>query len=498
MFLSRDFLETYHNKKFIVLNAQNNKYIQGLNFEEDGINFIDSDYLSDNLYDDTKPYMFYHEVSIPDDALICRVNENKFNSDKLILSEARKISEHELWSDEIFCLKVVSKYKGSLRYVRTQTWMVCYLAVALDGDSLKYVRDQDYDICLEAVKNNGMALSYVTIDQTDKICYEAVKNNPGALYYVKNQTPELCLMAVEKSGWLLKVVKNQSEEICLVAINNLVNAYYDVQVKTGVIIREAVKKSGTIIMSIDFPSSELILLAVKTFPYFLGFTKFTKQITDLPNLYPEMVKINGLCLEYIENPTHQLCLDAVAQNGFALYYVKDKSKYDKLYNVGFRQISKKYEELYKLIEILRNPRKRDHYYLEKNYTKEQLVKFRKQYNKLYEMIYFRLDGYDEIKDILKEYDMGYNDKRSFDLCMRFDELADNHNNLLISIILSDIDYVYEYMVGDFKILLTQPLNIKEVDFNLHDFLCELDQKPVVIKPYLETYENAEKYISLLI
>jgi len=492
MYNGTDFLEKYGNKHFIVLTNKKDEYIPGLNSHCDGINFISSEYLAEYLYKDNKPYMFYHTVKIPNDVLICHVCNNVFNSDKLILSEAKSIKDHILWNDEIFCLKVVIRYKGSLRYVVNQTPMICLLAVSVDGDSLKYVKKQDNDICLEALKNNGLALHYVKINQTNEMCTLAVQNHPGALCYVKNQTDDLCMMAVKKAGWLLKYVKMQSEEICLAAIDNWINAYYDVQIKTSKIIRAAIEKSGHIITSIDLPSDELILLAVKTYPQILGFKKFTDHFPSLFNLYPELVKINGLCLEFIPNQTNQLCMDAITQNGFALYYVKDKNIYEQLYNIGYRQISKHYEKLFKLIDKLKNPEKRYYKYVEKNMKHDKIIKLRKQYEKLYDLIFWHLDNFDKIQKIFDYYNIEYKTKKEFDKALQYDNLENNHEHLLISIILSDIDLVYDYLVSDGKILLTQPLDIKNVDTELHEFLLELDQKPEKVKSILETFEEAEK------
>ena len=494
MLIGRDFNESHTNDKFMILINEENKseYVSGLNINDKGINFINVNELHNNLYNiNNQPYMFYTSVVVPDDALVC----NKlytYNSTKLIINEFKHIKLHELWDDELFCKRVVIKYKGTLRYVRKKTNLICMIATLIDGDSLKYVNDQTIEMCYCAVIDDGNAIQYIK-EQTTDLCYAAIKQNPYALQYIKNQTPDLCLFAVSRAGQLLQFIDNQTEEICLAAIDNYVNAFYDVKIKTDKIIKHAIAKAGSIILSIETPSIELILSAIKTAPYILSHDKFKKLINYQDWL--KIMKINGLAIKYMVTPTFQLCYEAVKQNGFALGCIKDNKVYEELYSTGLEQVNKALTDLYILINKCKTQNINIVLLTEKNiYTNIKLIQFKELYMQLYNTVYFKMatTDYTILKPIFKKYKIKYNNHAHYNFCMTYNNLHDQHCLLIRAIIINDIYYLFKYLTGDPYILIQNPLDLTCTLYNdIHNIIIEFGEDLTKYLPVITTYEIQE-------
>ncbi len=217
-----------------------------------GIYFCSFDKLNQWLHYSERPMFYIRLVTIPEDAFVW-VENDKFKADQLILSDRQLISDLDIWSDPLYCLKSwqlsqlsfkyfkqqtlemcllsVKRQVEMLMYVKEQTPEICLAAVLEYGEALKYVGTQTPEICLVAVLQCGTALKYVNT-QTPEICLAAVSEYGKALEYVKEQTPKICLAAVSEYGGALKYVKEQTEEICLAAIRTNYHAVQHVKENT--------------------------------------------------------------------------------------------------------------------------------------------------------------------------------------------------------------------------------------------------------------------------
>jgi hypothetical protein len=228
-------------------------------------------------------------------------------------------------------MKKVKENGHELRYLPYQTYELCLAAVEENGTALQYVDDEykTNDLLMAAVKSSCQALKYIP-EQTDEICLYAIKHNPNALEYITNQKLEYCLIALKKNGCAIKYIKDQTPELCLAAVNMYGFALREIKERPYDLCLTAVKKDGSAIKYVPYNllNYELCLEAVKGFAYELKFILKCKSenkinLTDeqINDLYIAALNKNGTSLEYIANPTYELCLFAVKSNGQALKYV---------------------------------------------------------------------------------------------------------------------------------------------------------------------------------
>lgn len=196
-----EFNKINHNNIFIKItnNNQNHKGFQykiGLNIDtlpfnptgtcnKGGLYFIEFKYaIFYRYYGD-----FISHAMIPNDALVY-IEQNKYKTNKLILLNRYKFTDHPFWLYKKLCLE----------------------SVKLNGFALQYVKIQTPEICLESVKHCGLMLKYVQ-DQSDEICLAAIVECPHALKYVKNKTILICTIAIKQNGCMIKYVPNPNIEL---------------------------------------------------------------------------------------------------------------------------------------------------------------------------------------------------------------------------------------------------------------------------------------------
>ncbi len=127
-----------------------------------------------------------------------------------------------------------------------------------------------HDIYKIFVTTNGLALQFIK-EQTEEICLLAVKNNHISFQYVKNKTFDICKIVLNKYGLFLKglnknnYTKEQYHELCNIAINNRCSSleYVDEEFKTFDICSLAISICYNTIEFIKNPSEELCLFALE-------------------------------------------------------------------------------------------------------------------------------------------------------------------------------------------------------------------------------------------
>lgn len=233
----------------------------------------------------------------------------------------------------------MNKYEADLKMVKE------------DGYYLRTVKKQNYEICLQAIDNWGPAIQFIRWKTTNlskiqrnNLCKKAVLKDGELLKYVKRQTEEICLLAVRENPWALKYVKRQTERICI----------------------EAVKQWGTVLQLVKKQTPKICLEAVKQNSFALYYVK--KQFEGICMI---AVKQDGESLKYVKKQTKEICIEAVendarsiqyikwnqlklnesevdemhklalTQTSRALVFIKDKSKYIKMFNIKFSKNDRK-------------------------------------------------------------------------------------------------------------------------------------------------------------
>lgn len=306
-----------------------------------------------------------HYIENPTDEMYAKVL-HKFPQyyykicDKSIISTVVKLSIDEL-------IKLNPEY---IKTIDNITYEQCIIAVKNDGRALTYIPDnfKTNELFKIAIENDAMALKYISEEyQTEELCLAAIQKNPDSFEYIKKQTSFLCLSAVLKKGMLIKYIKdpsselikqaiesdplsiqyidNQTDELCNKAMDLNIDSFQFIKTKTFSRCLNAVKKKGELIKYIDNkglmniiceeaikndphsieyipnPSHELILFALNQDGTVI---KHIKQ--QLPEYCNIAVNRSPLSLKYILYQTPELCFKAVSLNEDAFQYIEDKNE----------------------------------------------------------------------------------------------------------------------------------------------------------------------------
>jgi len=499
MISGKQFKQLYP-KKFIALSS--------VNPFKQPIEFISLNDLADNLIKNWNSMLYYVDVTIPDDCDVMISPKNEFSSTNAILSEITNLTDNECWHDEEFCKKVIVKYHYILKYVKCQTSEICKMAVDFYADNFEFVNDKTYDLCLkavkgnglmlqfienqtyelcmEAVRNNGYALKYVKLDQTEELCIEAVNNYPDALQFVKIQTPEICNVAVKKDSRSIKYVKEQTDELCWIALKNNAYSFNEIINPTNEMFEYTVEYDPSLYMRLENPSDDLLLLALKHSTWLLLWDDIRDKMTF--DMYKQAVKYNGLILEYVENPTFEMCRDAVTNHCLSLKFIKDKTIYISLYDSAFKLFENKYHDLFLLLNKLKVSENKNIKWINENYSKENMSELSKLYFNIQQNVIWgfkdHVDTYSELFDKygVDHYKVGVykgdNRERYYQFCVSDGdfEIIGNHRILLYAIVQSNAEYIFEFIMGNYTKLINEPLAMEsalDMYCTIQDLLYEI-------------------------
>jgi hypothetical protein len=199
-----------------------------------------------------------------------RLDENMYKTDKMILSNKRR-----LWTDEYCCRIMVMHHFWSLKYVENQTEELCRLAVKYDSLAIQYVKNINHTLCKILLDENSYILPWIY-----EYYYKCIDYNLDNIL-------EICNIAINKNPYLIQFI---FETFANIIDKN--NKY------------------------------QILILAIKKDYNILKLFNIGNDI----KLCESIVQINGLALQYIENPNIDICKYAVKQNGLALQYIENQTK----------------------------------------------------------------------------------------------------------------------------------------------------------------------------
>ena len=257
-----------------------------------------------------------------------------------------------------------------------KTQHMCNIALENNIDAYRFVpiTYKDYQISVKAVTHNMKLLEFVPQHlMNNELCLPLFKKDPNLLRHVLNPTDEMYLECSKTKPSLISKIKNTSlisniDPLEIIRINpkhihNIekptYEMYYMVVKQEGRLIEivpeefqdekmcsAAVKNDPTALKLIKNQSENVCIIAMKanihTFEYVIKKTNkifeyvlklkssFIKEAQDmiddaafLDSMISMCLKINGLLLQYIKNPTYDHCCDAVKQNYKTLRYVPE-------------------------------------------------------------------------------------------------------------------------------------------------------------------------------
>jgi hypothetical protein len=280
---------------------------------------------------------------------------------------------------EEMCIAHFKKYPYSLKNVINQTHKICLEAVKNNGYTIQFVLNQTEEICIEALKSNIDSFKYIT-NRSYKVCLEAVSLNGLLLEYIDDQTEEMCKVAVNNTHYAIKFIKDPTMKFNLeyklykdnnlniklgsdyegkifykIINKNMVNKNYRFNIELNILdelfnpydgcssggfyfcnmnnlkdwlflfkdsyICEVVLPNDALVipMNTKYKANKIIINKLLDVLDFIVL-HCIKDITDIP-FQMFAIKKNPLMLEYFENQTLVLCIEAVKRNPIALTFV---------------------------------------------------------------------------------------------------------------------------------------------------------------------------------
>jgi len=205
------------------------------------------------------------------------------------------------------------------------------IAIKQNSNAFKYVKKQTDANCLVAVKGNGLLLEHVK-NKKDNIIMAAIQQNSNALQFVENQTEKAIELAVTKNPYSTIFIKKPSKELFnkLARLNfkcleYMCRRYVDDEMIIN-IWGDRLKKDGLLLKDCSIQTFELCKIAIEQNPHaiqYISNTIFVKR--TFIELLEYGLKMNGIVIQYIINPTNNMKNIAINQNGLAIEFIANPS-----------------------------------------------------------------------------------------------------------------------------------------------------------------------------
>jgi Domain of unknown function (DUF4116) len=289
------------------------------------------------------------EYAIQIDGKIIQYVNDEFKTNDLLKKAVRQdglaLEFIENKTDEL-CEIAVLQNPLAIQFVKNQTEELCLkMLKKLPVYSVKQNAFSDYDMIVnvrygggyESTENSKKIkniLKYITT-QTPLICEAALKFNGLMLDIVENKTEYLCIIAIEQNILSFQSVDEQTEDLCMFVLSQL----YKKKSAFGY-VKLADKHHESKYSNADIIYSAIKNKTPKICKYALEhdsmFIKYVPEQTE--ELCLQAVMQNGLALRHVEIPTRKIMLEAVRQNGAALIYTNPYNKNKNPYSMDMQDI----------------------------------------------------------------------------------------------------------------------------------------------------------------
>jgi hypothetical protein len=188
------------------------------------------------------------------------------------------------------CSKTMPELIGKISDITMITNVEPLEIIKFNPSHIKNIEKPTYNMCYEAVKRCGDLINSIPIVfQDEKMCLGAVSNDGLAIKYL--------------------VSFRQSHNVCIKALEQNINSFRFIKFLTEPLIK--------MVLDADYN-------LIKDMQHIINDDKL------LDNMKMMCVKKNGLSLQYILNPSYELCENAIAQNYKALKFVPIEIQCDAL------------------------------------------------------------------------------------------------------------------------------------------------------------------------
>lgn len=260
----------------------------------------------------------------------------------------------------------------NIRFAQFQNETIAWAAIQQDATSLRAIENLTFEMAKVAVNEWGSAIQYIH-EQNIELIKIAVRREPAAFVFVQDKTTEIRKIAFTENPEITKFenfrtqilkpkyvvdvshlnnMKVQTESEIIFQINNQT---YDssllafVKKQTHKICLESVSKYGKTLRYVHNKTEDIVLAAIAndhTAMAYVSNKKFSEQFfircmkvdgrclafskMRTPAIEMAAVKQNWEALQYVTEPTEQLCIEAYSQDVRALRYLWNE--------VGFGQV----------------------------------------------------------------------------------------------------------------------------------------------------------------
>lgn len=339
---------------------------------DDGFTLFKGECLAEAIGQNEEVYSF-RLVNIPDDAEVY-MNQKVIQCTKIIAGPEVVIEEMPEWSQDDYCLGMVSIAPECIKFVKNQTPAICKIAIEGSSNIIKYIKEpslamqihsindawwnfkglpnktrelceiavlaNDYnfrhvpndiktpDFNIPFLQNNGLLLQHIPEPTEDEINI-AISENGLAIQYVKNQTIEIVKKAIDSNPSALRFVDTKYTDIMKQIIRNDPHLIKHWNYNDDENIKELIKEKPEIICYMDHPKRDLQLYALNLEPSLI--TKIIKGrcYTDI-FLQTMAVEFNPNLLTELKNPSYKTCELAVGLNGEMIDHVPERHFTDEI------------------------------------------------------------------------------------------------------------------------------------------------------------------------
>ncbi len=229
---------------------------------------------------------------------------------------------------EELCLISVRNAPYALEHINIKTYDVCLEAVSRDGETLIYVpvEHQTEELCMIALKQNITSIQYIINNNEDLIMY-ALKEYPMTLIYINDDilNDRICEYAVSLDYRNLRFISNKYKtvDLCMMAFYKNIDAfeYFPESLKTYNLCLNVVSKNGLLLEFISEPTSEICEIAIENDPGAIEF--IPDYIWKLWDDHKITLKINDT--ETIVTKSYVMCIEAIKLNPSLIQYIKNPS-----------------------------------------------------------------------------------------------------------------------------------------------------------------------------
>lgn len=203
---------------------------------------------------------------------------------------------------------------------------------AINPYALPLLPDQSESACIGAVLQDGLLLREIE-NQSELICQIAILNNPAAFVFVKHQSLNLCKTAVSMNGMLLEFVKEQTQDLCHIALiqNPLAIQFVEPRFLSEKLFLSVAYRNYRSFRFIPkkYLTKEICVAIAKNFLEEAKMKTIDHEIDVIDKIHrhcPEallhLIDKYPLLIQWVTNPSEDLCLRAIAANYSACQYIQ--------------------------------------------------------------------------------------------------------------------------------------------------------------------------------